>query len=99
MTIIPNRVRWTTADIVLFPDNGKRYEIVDGELIVTKAPRWSHQEVTGRIFAKLDDWSQNTGAGRAALNPGVIFTDEDNVIPDVVWASHDRLTLSLNFTQ
>jgi Uma2 family endonuclease len=91
MTTTPNRVRWTTADLELFPDDGKRYEIIDGELIVTRAPRWSHQEVTGRIFAALDTWSQDTGLGRAAINPGIIFTQEDNVIPDVVWASNTRL--------
>lgn len=38
MTTTPNRVRWTTADLELFPDDGKRYEIIDGELIVTRAP-------------------------------------------------------------
>ena len=38
MTPAPNRVRWTTADLELFPDDGKRYEIIDGELIVTRAP-------------------------------------------------------------
>jgi Uma2 family endonuclease len=91
MTPATNRVRWTTADLELFPDDGKRYEIIDGELIVTRAPRWSHQEVTGRIFAAFDNWCQDTGLGRAAINPGVIFTDEDNVIPDVVWASNERL--------
>ncbi|MGJ3246333.1 MAG: Uma2 family endonuclease [Elainellaceae cyanobacterium] len=96
MTSTPNRVRWTTSDIALFPDDDKRYEIIAGELIVTKAPRWSHQEVAGRIFAKLDDWSQATEVGRAAFNPGIIFTDEDNVIPDVVWASNERLNLLLD---
>ncbi len=96
MTVTPNRVRWTTADIALFPDNGKRYEIIDGELIVTRAPRWSHQEVAGRIFSALDGWSQTTGLGRSAFNPGIIFTDEDNVIPDVVWASRDRLNQLLD---
>lgn len=91
MTSAVNRVRWTTADLALFPEDGKRYEIIDGELIVTRAPGWSHQEVTGRIFAALDSWCQETGGGRAAINPGIIFTDEDNVIPDVVWASKERL--------
>ena len=43
MTPATNRVRWTTADLELFPDDGKRYEIIDGELIGTRAPRWSHQ--------------------------------------------------------
>ncbi|NJL42110.1 MAG: Uma2 family endonuclease [Leptolyngbyaceae cyanobacterium SM1_4_3] len=96
MTTFPNRVRWTTADLELFPDDGKRYEIIDGELIVTRALRWSHQEITGRIFAALDTWSQGTGLGRAAINPGIIFTDEDNVIPDVVWASNTRLDLLMD---
>lgn len=91
MTSATNRVRWTTADLDLFPDDGKRYEIIDGELSVAGAPRWSHQEVTGRIFAALDSWCQDTDLGRAAINPGIIFTDEDNVIPDVVWASNERL--------
>ena len=89
MTTTPNRVRWTTADLELFPDDGRRYEIIDGELIGIRAPRWSHQQVTGRIFNALDAWSQATGRGEAAINPGIIFTDEDNVIPDVVWASTD----------
>lgn len=96
MTSSPQRVRWTTNDLELFPDNGKRYEIIDGELIVTRAPRWSHQEVTGRIFAALDNWCQGTEQGRAAINPGIIFTDEDNVIPDVVWASKARLNALLD---
>jgi Uma2 family endonuclease len=70
MTSATNRVRWTTADLALFPDDGKRYEIIDGELIVTRAPRWSHQEATGRIFAALDHWCQATGLGnRGAEEP------------------------------
>jgi Uma2 family endonuclease len=91
MTSATNRVRWTSADLDLFPDDGKRYEIIDGDLIVTRAPRWSHQRVTGRLFSALDGWSQTTRLGEAAINPGIIFTDEDNVIPDVVWASNERL--------
>jgi len=96
MTSTPNRVRWTTADLALFPDDGKRYEIIDGELFVTRAPRWSHQEVAGRIFAALDAWCFDTELGRAAFAPGIIFADEDNVIPDVVWASNERLNLLLD---
>jgi Uma2 family endonuclease len=96
MTSATNRIRWTTADLELFPDDGKRYEIINGELIVTRAPRWSHQEAVGRIFAALDNWCQATGLGRVAINPGIIFTDEDNVIPDVVWASCERLNLLMD---
>ena len=31
-------IRWKSADLDLLPDNGNRYEIIDGELIVTRAP-------------------------------------------------------------
>jgi Uma2 family endonuclease len=93
---ITERVRWTTADLELLPDNGNRYEIVDGELFVTRAPHWKHQRACGRIFSELDAWSQSIGLGQAAINPGIIFTDADNVIPDVVWASHERLAVLLD---
>ncbi len=90
------RVRWTTADLELLPDNGNRYEIINGELFVTRSPHWEHQRTCGRIFSTLDAWSQSIGLGQAAINPGIIFTDADNVIPDVVWASNERLAVLLD---
>jgi len=86
-----DRVRWTTADLELLPDNGNRYEIVDGELFVTRAPHWDHQRVCSNICTELNLWSRQTGLGRAASGAGIIFTDTDNVIPDVVWVSNERL--------
>jgi hypothetical protein len=41
---ISDKVRWTTADLELLPDNGDRYEIIDGELFMTRAPHWGHQQ-------------------------------------------------------
>ena len=85
------RVCWTVADIDLFPEDGKRYEIIDGELIVTRAPPWKHQEVAGNVYTQLQSWSRQTGLGRAAIAPGIVFSATDSVIPDVVWASNQRL--------
>ncbi|OYD98731.1 hypothetical protein CDG77_04545 [Nostoc sp. 'Peltigera membranacea cyanobiont' 213] len=93
---ISERVRWTTADLELFPDNGNRYEIIDGELFVTRAPHWNHQKTCVRISTSLDTWSQTTGLGEVVTAPGIIFGDNDNVIPDVVWASNERLPLILD---
>ncbi|MEH2125317.1 Uma2 family endonuclease [Nostoc sp.] len=93
---ISERVRWTTADLELFPDNGNRYEIIDGELFVTKAHHWKHQKTCVRISTSLDNWSQTTGLGEVVIAPGIIFGDNDNVIPDVVWASNERLPLLLD---
>ncbi len=87
---------WTTADLDLFPDDGNRYEIVEGELCVTRAPNWRHQRASTRISTALDVWSQATGLGETVQAPGIIFSNENNVIPDVVWVSRDRLAMLLD---
>jgi len=87
--------RWTSADLETLPDNGKRYEIIDGELHVSKQPHWNHQVVCGQLFALLQAWNRTTTAGYANLAPGVIFADDEDVAPDVVWISRARLAASL----
>ncbi|NJP11259.1 MAG: Uma2 family endonuclease [Cyanobacteria bacterium CRU_2_1] len=91
-----DRVRWTTADLDLLPDNGTRYEIIDGELFMTKAPRWKHQRTADRICAILNGWSDESQLGEATTTPGIIFSEADNVIPDVVWVSYERLEALLD---
>lgn len=96
MSQIRERVHWTTADLELLPENGNRYEIVDGDLFVTRAPHWGHQKACASIAAELRTWSLSTGLGEAVPTPGIIFTDADNVIPDVVWVSKERLAVLLD---
>ncbi|MBF2027913.1 MAG: Uma2 family endonuclease [Oscillatoriales cyanobacterium C42_A2020_001] len=90
------RVRWTIADLDLLPDNGTRYEIIDGELFMTRAPQWSHQRVADKICAALNHWSDETKLGEATTTPGIIFSEANNVTPDVVWVSYERLTVLLD---
>ncbi len=85
MTTAPPR--FTSADLEHMPDDGKRYEIIDGELTVSKQPDWHHQYTSGRIFRFLDQWNDQTLQGVAILAPGIIFADDDDVVPDVVWIS------------
>ncbi|MEH2351252.1 MAG: Uma2 family endonuclease [Nostoc sp.] len=90
-------VRWTTQDVELLPENeGTRYEIVDGELFMTRAPHFKHQQTCGKIFGQLNIWSEFTGLGEAVINPGILFSESDNVIPDVVWATKETLALTLD---
>jgi Uma2 family endonuclease len=90
-------VCWTIHDVELLPENeGTRYEIVDGELFMTRAPHFKHQQTCGKIFRQLDAWSESTGLGEAAINPGVLFSESDNVIPDVVWTTKETLALTLD---
>jgi Uma2 family endonuclease len=91
---VEQRIRWTTADLELLPESSNRYEIVDGELLVTRAPHWQHQKSAGKAYRALDTWSETSGLGEATQALGVIFTDADNVIPDVVWIGKERLSRS-----
>lgn len=91
------KVRWTTQDLaVLAADEWKRYEIINGELFVTRAPHWQHQRVIANLCLELQLWSRTSGLGEAIPTPGILFTEADNVIPDVVWVSHQRLTTLLD---
>jgi len=88
-------LHWTVRDLELLPDDGNQYEIVDGELYVSRQADWEHQFVSGEIFSVLRTWSRQTGMGVANLAPGIVFSDGSNVIPDVVWISHERLQTAL----
>jgi len=44
---------YTVADLENFPNDGNRYELLDGVLLVTPAPSVSHQIVVSRLFEKL----------------------------------------------
>jgi Uma2 family endonuclease len=84
--------RWTVADLEeIEPVEGERYEIIDGELFVTHAPSWRHQFPAGRLNTALDVWSEQTGRGTTFQVPGLVFSRNDGVIPDLIWISWDRL--------
>jgi Uma2 family endonuclease len=86
-------LRWTSADLASFPDDGKRYEIIDGELHLSNQPHLYHQEACGALYGAFLTWSNESGLGRPFFAPGLIFADDDDVAPDVVWVSNERLRL------
>ncbi|MEN3331791.1 MAG: hypothetical protein V7641_1156 [Blastocatellia bacterium] len=88
-------LRWTSADLENLPHNSKRYEIIDGELIVSKQPHFNHQLVCVNVVASLKDWNSKTGAGLVNFAPGVIFADDEDVAPDCIWISKARLATAL----
>jgi Uma2 family endonuclease len=89
-------VRWTIHDLEAYPiEEGKRYEIVEGELFVSTQPHLEHQRICGRLTAELINWADRGGGGMVIPAPGVIFDIENAVAPDLVWISDQRLPVIL----
>lgn len=93
---VARSLRWTSADLEVMPfEDGKRYEIIDGELYVSKQPRVQHQLVCSGIHIALGSWNGATHLGFVMEAPGLIFAEDQDVAPDLVWVSRERLPLIL----
>jgi len=87
----PPAIRWTITDLEGFPDDEtKRYEIIDGELAVTKQPHDGHQITSNLCAYALTGWNSRSRLGVVIPAPGVVFSEGNAVAPDVVWISHER---------
>ncbi|MBV9690705.1 MAG: Uma2 family endonuclease [Ktedonobacteraceae bacterium] len=87
-------LRLTSQDLETLPDDGKRYEIIDGELYVSRQPHNYHQLVSSRIWELLQTWSRRTKAGEAVNAPGLLLAEDDDVAPDVTWMSWERRAIA-----
>jgi Uma2 family endonuclease len=89
--------RYTSADLELLPHvEGTRYEIIDGELHVSSQPSWNHQRAGSQVWRALENWNDETGLGQASEAPGLIFAEDQDVAPDIVWISKGRLEGALD---
>src|SRR6478735_6591531 len=60
---------WTAAQIRLLPEDGKRYEVVAGELLVTPAPGRAHQRAVGGLFLLIATYLESTGRAEVLFSP------------------------------
>jgi len=74
-----------TVDILdQLPDDGNRYEVVYGELLVTPSPRWNHQELVLRLVRILDPYLQRFPFGHLVVSPADVRWGRDTgVQPDL----------------
>jgi Uma2 family endonuclease len=80
----------TIADLESMPDDGNRYELIDGEIFVSSAPSFFHQSVLMNIAAAFLDYQHANPIGKILPGVGVIFDDYNGVIPDLVFLTHER---------
>ena len=75
---------WTVDDVHALPDDGNRYEVIDGVLLVTPAPGWPHQYAVGALYTLLNGYLERERIGRVLMAPAdVDFSSTCLVQPDV----------------
>src|SRR6267142_7080721 len=85
-------VKLTYDDYLLFPEDGMRHELIDGEHYVTPTPNMRHQVISGNLFGMIWSYLQQHPIGRVFAAPlDVIFSEFDVVEPDVLYLSRQRV--------
>lgn len=83
---------WTYEAYVAMPEDGHRYEVVDGVLYVSPSPNSSHQLIVGEIYASLRSAILATGLGLVYLAPFDVELNYKNIVqPDVFMALNEHL--------
>jgi Uma2 family endonuclease len=84
----------TYAEYAAMPDDGRRYQVVEGELIMTPAPNTSHQRSLRELFRAIDSHIRSLDLGEVLFAPvDVVLSDENVVQPDALFVSKERLKI------
>lgn len=88
----PRLERLTLADYTQLPDDGKRYEILEGILEVTPSPDYVHQSISGRLYLVLGNYLEKSPSGQVISAPmDVIFCDDTICQPDLLYIRQERI--------
>ncbi len=76
--------RWTREEVLALPDDGKRYELVDGELLVSPSPSWGHQIALAALFRRVDPFVTRHRLGTTFFLPADLDLGRGHVVqPDL----------------
>jgi Uma2 family endonuclease len=80
----------SVTDLESLPDDGNHFELIEGELFVSRAPSLKHQIVVKNFIGEIDTHLKTNPTGTVLPGPGVVFSEWSGVIPDVAYASAER---------
>jgi len=85
------RIKYTYQDYLNLPDDGKRYELINGELVMTPAPNTIHQNIIVKMIYEIERFLQQQKIGKLFCAPtDVKFNDTNILQPDIVFISKER---------
>ena len=80
---------WTYSEYARLPDDGNRYEVIDGEVCVTPSPGPTHQRVAANLFVILRDYVMNNGLGEMLWDLDLLFVSGQFLRPDMLFVPRD----------
>ena len=87
----PLPIRYTVDDFEFMPEDTSRYEIIGGKLFVSHAPHLDHQKLASNLHIEFGIYLRENPIGIIVETPGIIFSQDDAVIPDLVFATNETL--------
>ena len=90
MSQTPFRYDWDYSDYARLPDDGNRYEVIDGELLVTPGPTPHHQHYSGNLFSRLREYVLEHKLGVLLFDVDVLFVEGNFLRPDLVFVPAER---------
>ncbi|OIP27994.1 MAG: hypothetical protein CO103_03910 [Chloroflexi bacterium CG_4_9_14_3_um_filter_45_9] len=91
MSISKEKIRFTYQDYLCLPDDGKRYQVIEGEVYRVPAPTPYHQRILLKLVRLLSEFVEKYGLGQVYCAPcDVILSPEDIVQPDIFFISTQR---------
>ena len=88
------KTKYTYQDYLLFPNDGKRYELIEGDRYVTPAPRTKHQRICTNLVTFLNEYVRRQERGVVFCPPtDVVLSQMDVVQPDLLFISRERTSI------
>lgn len=92
-TLVVEKKRFTYQDYLKLSDD-KRYELIEGELIMTPSPITYHQWILKNILYELEKFVRDKKSGKVFTAPYDVYLDDENVLqPDILFISNERANI------
>ncbi|HZV47841.1 MAG TPA: Uma2 family endonuclease [Thermodesulfovibrionales bacterium] len=92
-TATTEKKKYTYADYLKTPDD-ERYELIEGELLMTPSPVMRHQRISRKMLIAIDNHVTDNDLGEVFDAPSDVYLDKENVVqPDILFVSKERLDI------
>lgn len=89
MSPTPTRYTWTYDEYARLPDDGNRYEVIDGEVLVTPSPSPMHQHILATLIIALRTFVERHPLGVVLPDVDLLFVEGTFLRPDLLFVPNE----------